>query len=54
MTSRIRKRNRGRKLVITESYLNQKRLLAKLDYMQGSHTEAIEKQHKVNHTFYDS
>ena len=24
------------------------RLLAKLDYIQGSHTEAIEKQHKVS------
>ena len=24
------------------------RLLAKIDYIQGNHTEAIEKQHKVS------
>ena len=27
--------------------INSQRLLARLDYIQGNHTEAIEKQHKV-------
>lgn len=30
--------------------INSQRLLARLDYIQGNHTEAIEKQHKVQNS----
>lgn len=33
---------------IHHDVINSYRLLGRLDYIQGNHTEAIEKQHKVN------